>query len=97
MVLVWQITDDLPNSPNFPAIWYLKWKLAALCKVSPLVLAFLRYTELETSKWYVFLNIFDCANYIAMSPFANTYSHIKSTPLHYIAIEVTIVGQINRL
>jgi len=22
MVLVWQIKDDSPNSPNFPAIWY---------------------------------------------------------------------------
>ena len=21
MVLVWQITDDSPNSPNFPTIW----------------------------------------------------------------------------
>jgi len=23
MVLVWQITDDSPNSPNFPTIWYI--------------------------------------------------------------------------
>ena len=23
MVLVWQITDNLPNSPNLPAIWYM--------------------------------------------------------------------------
>jgi len=22
--LVWRIKDDLPNSPNFPTIWYLK-------------------------------------------------------------------------
>ena len=22
MVLVWRITDDLPNSLNFPSIWY---------------------------------------------------------------------------
>ena len=21
--LVWQIADDSPNSPNFPAIWYI--------------------------------------------------------------------------